>query len=472
VAKHSLVLKNGWLTVDDALLTGGRQGTAWWRGHTLPSRETEVGLGVTRYVPGRTGPGRTDDLAELAAQLKSSGVAALDHHWGLWYDRRRDDHQMLRRMDGEVWAPFYEHPWARSGQGLAWDGLSRYDLTRFNPWYFARLSEFADECQRQGIVLVQQMYFQHNILEAGAHWAEFPWRPANCLQATGFPEPPEYVGKKRVFMADAFYDVTHPERRKLHEQYIRHCLDVLGDKPNVVFQTGEEFSGPLHFVQFWLDTVAEWSREHGRRVLVGLSCTKDVQDAILADPQRAPLVSVIDIKYWWYASDGKAYDPKGGENLAPRQQLREWKGNKSRSPASIARAVREYRTRFPDKAVTVSLDGAAGWNVLAAGGSLPALPRGSASTAEHQRLLMSLPRMQPLAQNGRSLLAEPGKEYLISTEGAAQIDLSSAEGGFMGRWIDPRSGRIRPVADRVAAGKTVELTPPDAATWILWLSRS
>jgi hypothetical protein len=55
------------------------------------------------------------------------------------------------------------------------------------------------------------------------------------------------------------------------------------------------------------------------------------------------------------------YDPKGGEDLSPRQQLREWKGSKSRTDASVARAVREYRTKFPDKAVTVSFDGANGW---------------------------------------------------------------------------------------------------------------
>ena len=46
---------------------------------------------------------------------------------------------------------------------------------------------------------------------------------------------------------------------------------------------GMEFTGPLHFVQFWLDTVADWQRETGRTVLVGLSCTKDVQDAVLAE---------------------------------------------------------------------------------------------------------------------------------------------------------------------------------------------
>ena len=192
----------------------------------------------------------------------------------------------MRRPDGDVWPPFYEQPWARSGRGTAWDGLSRYDLEAFNPWYFDRLDEFAGLCDRKGLVLIHQAYFQHNILEAGAHWADFPWRPANCLQATGFPEPPPYAGGKRVFMAESFYDVTHPVRRDLHRRYIRHCLDVLGGCPNVVFQTGEEFTGPRHFAEFWLNTIAEWQADTGKKVLVSLSATKDVQDAILADPKE------------------------------------------------------------------------------------------------------------------------------------------------------------------------------------------
>src|SRR5262245_18184908 len=306
---NRLALSSGWLTVDDKLLTGGRQGTVWWRGNTLPTRAAELGVGVTRFVPGRTGPGFTDDLDELTDEMKAKELAVLDHHWGLWYDRRRDDHQMVRRIDADVWAPFYEQPWARSGRSAAWDGLSKYDLAKFNPWYFARLKEFADLAERKGLVLFQQMYFQHNILEAGAHWADFPWRPANCLQNTGFPEPPACFGGKRVFMAEAFYDVSHPVRRDLHRRYIRHCLDVLGTCPNVVFQIGEEFTGPLAFVQFWHDTVMEWEKEKGRDVLVGLSCTKDVQDGILADPVRGPRVDVIDLKYWWYTADGGVFDP-------------------------------------------------------------------------------------------------------------------------------------------------------------------
>ena len=55
--------------------------------------------------------------------------------------------------------------------------------------------------------------------------------------------------------------------------------------------------GPLHFTQFWLDTIAEWENEKGRKAFVALSCTKDVQDAILADPERNRIVDVIDFRY-------------------------------------------------------------------------------------------------------------------------------------------------------------------------------
>src|SRR5204862_169541 len=118
-----------------------------------------------QFVGGGVGPGFADDLDQLTDEMKARGLAILDHHWGLWYDRRRDDHQMVRRIDGDVWPPFYEQPWARSGRGTAWDGLSRYDLTRFNPWYFARLKRFAELGEQKGLVLVHQMYFQHNVLE-------------------------------------------------------------------------------------------------------------------------------------------------------------------------------------------------------------------------------------------------------------------------------------------------------------------
>jgi hypothetical protein len=466
-----MALRDGWLTRGGSLLAGGRTGTTWWRGSVLPTRVGEFGAGVTRFVPGRDGPGFTDDLDGLTDAMIGKGQVALAHHWGLWYDRRRDDHQMVRRPDGDVWPPFYEQPWARSGRGTAWDGLSKYDLASFDPWYFDRLDEFAGLCDRKGLVLIYQAYFQHNILEAGAHWADFPWRPANCLQATGFPEPPRYAGGKRVFMADAFYDTSHPVRRALHRAYIRHCLDVLGGHPNVVVFNGEEYTGPLEFLRFWLDTVAEWERETGRDVLIGLSATKDVQDTILADPVRRPAVSVIELKYWWYTADWTLYAPEGGKNLAPRQQLREWKGPKKRSVEQTARQVREYRDRYPDKAVLFTGEPDDGWAVLAAGGSLPNLPRGT----DH-RLLGMLPRLRPSgparADGCQWVLAEPGRDYLAyaSPGEAPRLDLSAEQSSFAVLRVDPKTGSVHPTGETAPGGRVVEIPAAAAGPSVIWLT--
>jgi hypothetical protein len=249
--------------------------------------------------------------------------------------------------------------------------MSKYDLTKYNPWYWDRLRAFATLADQKGLVLLNNQYFQHNILEAGAHYADCPWRTANNINDTGFPEPPPYAGDKRIFMAEQFYDVTNPTRRALHRAFIRQSLANFTGTHNVIHLTSAEFTGPLHVVQFWLDTIAEWENETGQHPLIGLSATKDVQDAILADSARARVVDVIDIRYWWYQADGSAYAPKGGQNLAPRQHARVLKPKPS-SPEQVERAVREYREKFPEKAVIYSADGFDRFGAAAAkgGGSL------------------------------------------------------------------------------------------------------
>ncbi|MEO6434804.1 MAG: DUF6298 domain-containing protein [Tepidisphaeraceae bacterium] len=368
---HPISIESGVMVRDGKPLTGGRQSVMWWRGSIRPNNLQGNTPCVTRYVPGRTGRGLTDDLNDLTNTMREQGKIALEHNYGLWYDRRRDDHERVRRMTGDAWPPFYEQPFARSGQGAAWDGMSKYDLTKFNPWYWDRLRAFANLANQNGLLLIQQHYFQHNILEAGAHYADFPWRTANNINDTGFPEPPPYAGDKRIFTAEQFYDVTHPTRRELHRQFIRQSLINFKENANVIHLTSAEFTGPVHFVQFWLDTIAEWEKETDKNAIVGLSVTRDVQDAILADATRAKAVDAIDIRYWHYRPDGSAYAPQGGQNLAPRQHARLTKPGAT-SAEQVERAVREYREKYPDKAVIYSADGFDRFGAAAAkaGGSL------------------------------------------------------------------------------------------------------
>jgi len=406
----ALQIKNGVLVRGDELVTGKRSGVQWWSGGLQAKDIQQAKWHITRFVPGRSGKGLTDDLNEVVNEMKSSNTIAIEHNYGLWYDRRRDDHQRVRRMDGEVWPPFYELPYARSGKETAWDGLSKYDLTKYNLFYWSRLKQFADLADQTGLVLMHQNYFQHNIIEAGAHYADFPWRTANNINNTGFNEPVNYAGDKRIFYAEQFYDLSNPVRKELHKKYIRQCLANFKDNNGVIQFIGEEYTGPLHFVKFWLDVIREWEKETGRHPLIALSVTKDVQDAILALPAYAAVVDIIDIRYWHYQADGTAYAPKGGENLAPRQHARLLKPKKT-SFEQVYRAVKEYRTKYPTKAVMYSGDNYPefGIAVLMAGGSMPVLPE-----TIDAAILNAAVSMKPVTStNANEYVLSDGKSSII-----------------------------------------------------------
>lgn len=467
----TMSINDGRLLRGNTVVTGDRQEVQWWNGSARPYGLKSSKPHLTRFVPGRSGKGLTDDLDETTDSMQKGSVKILDHNYGLWYDRRRDDHERIRRMDGEVWSPFYELPFARTGQDKAWDGLSKYDLTRYNLWYWNRLKQFADLADQKGLVLIHQNYFQHNIIEAGAHYADFPWRTANNINHTAFPEPVPYAGDKRIFLAEQFYDISNPARRELHRAYIRQCLDNFKDNTSVIQSIGAEFTGPLHFVQFWIDTINEWEKETGKHPIIALSTTKDVQDAILGDADRAKVVDLIDIRYWHYQADGTAYAPQGGQNLAPRQHARLLKPKKT-SFEQVYHAVSEYRLKYPQKAVIYSGDNypAYGWAIFMAGGSLSNVP------VFDELLLSATAGMQTLALSGKPVgqyaLASPGKCYVIYNSSAAPVnlDLSKAAGNFRIKRVNTITGKVIK-EEKIKGGNIIQLSKQSSADEVLFINK-
>ena len=467
--KNPVQIKNGWLVNNDGVATGRKQNTQWWRGNTRPFALSRSGPHITRFVPGRTGTGLTDDLEEVSDYMFKNNFIAIYHNYGLWYDRRRDDHERIRRMDGEVWPPFYELPFARSGQGLAFDGLSKYDLTKPNTWYWSRLGQFADLADKGGFVLIHQNYFQHNVLEAGAHYTDFPWRTANNINNTGFPEPPPYAGDKRIFIAEQFYDLKNEHRKELHTHYIYQCLNNFENNTNIIQMISEEYTGPLHFVEFWFGVIIDWEKEKRKNALIALSTTKDVQDAILKDPIRGKAVDIIDIKYWQIRKDGSVYAPEGGKNLAPRQHARLIKPG-GPSFETVYKAVSQYKTMYPDKAVIYSnrLDAKHHWAVFMAGGSLAAIPK-----IEDKGFLKSASGMHPVLTKKMGIykLKNDELEQIIYASGNdVEIDLKKVSGKFTVFWINPSDGKTTNRSP-LEGGKKHKLTAPKEGGIILWIRK-
>lgn len=465
-AKMEFGIINGHLVADRRLLEGNRQEVVWWNGRTkynfLPTAKPHV----TRFVPDQEGLGLTDRVDSALVLMQRRGNVVFDHNYGLWYDLRRTDHERIRRRDGDVWAPLYEQPFGRSGQGKAWDGLSKYDLTRPNGWYWYRLKSFADKAETTGMLLFHQNYFQHNILEAGAHWVDCPWRDANNVNHTDMGEPVNFAGDKRIFVADKFYDINHPVRRELHRQYIRQCLNNFADNKNVVQLISAEYTGPLHFMEFWLDCIAEWEQETGKHATVALSATKDVQDAILNDPKRSAIVDIIDIRYWHYRNDGTVYAPEGGKNLAPRQHARKMKVGKMGYKEAY-KAVSEYRTKYPDKAVVLYAQNYPdyGWAVLMGGGSCPVLH------IDDTQFLLDVPYMNvlPTATDDYEMIADEEHGAVLNIHKKMSLDVSLQNGKYNVKYIDPKTNKISVIKKKVSIKNNFILNADKEGVY--WLQR-
>ena len=471
-AMPNIVVKDGHLSLDGRLITGDQYDIPWWSGRVKDNFASHGARpAITRFVPGREGTGWTDRIDSVVGYLSTHHYAMLHHHYGLWYDLRRTDHERVRRADGDVWPPFYEQPFARSGQGTSWDGLSLYDLTQPNRWYWSRLNQFATQAAPHGILLFNEHYFQHNILEAGAHWVDCPWRPVNNINGTTFPEPVPFAGDKRVFMAEQFYDEADATLRPLHRQYIRMCLEALKDQPNAVHLLSAEYTGPLHFTRFWLETIAEWEKETGHHPLVALSCTKDAQDSIMADPLLSRAVDIIDIRYWHYNTDG-LWAPEAGKNMAPRQWMRKVKVGKT-GFMEVYRAVRECHDRYPGKAITYYSQQypAFGWAVLMGGGSLPNIPMATTQGDDLQQTLLSdLSGMQPFDSEGCLTIGDGEHGYVIYTlEQDGKV--SVADGRYDIYAIDAKTGAIslQQKGQSIYGTYILSKASPDK---ILWLRRN
>lgn len=495
VVQQQLSIVHGWFTAGGRVLVGGTMESALWRGQlppipSNPDPDPDTGLerSPTRWAPGRTGPGHTEDLDELCAAQLAQQTPFFMASPGLWYDRRRDEHSTWARDTADVWGPFFEMPWARSGEGRAFDGLSRYDLTKYNPWYWGRLRQFAEASARAGTVLVHHFYQNHNVMEAAAHWTDFPWCEVNCLQQTGLPDPAPVNGQM-TYLPDVgkrFYEVRNPVRRDLHRRLILHGLDVLGTETNVIHTVGAEFAGPLEFQRLFLDTVAEWERAHQRHVHIALYTSKAVTDAILEDPTRSALVDVIHLGNWQYLRDGRLFAPDGKGEKAFRTLRTEYFGTYDGpvppgTPELVYRQVREYRDRYPDKAIMCDDAGQGPIPIVMAGGGAPIIdadkkdPHDARNDAAFFRFIdahlsTTLPRMTPsdeVASDGTWCLCDKHEAYLLySLRGPAihlarQLNVPHA----VGVWFDPRSGQTRPAA----LGDTLSIAKPSEAPWLLFV---
>jgi hypothetical protein len=133
------------------------------------------------------------------------------------------------------------------------------------------------------------------------------------------------------------------------------------------------------------------------------------------------------------------------------------------------RAVREYRDRYPEKAVTFFSQQypAYGWAILMAGGSLPNVPLTSHSSPLNSQLLQDLCQMKAMEADGCIALGDSQKGYLIYS---TQTSIPVVRGKYQLCGIDLKTGDIKVIQKSL---KLQDSFRPDSSKKdvIYWLRR-
>ena len=137
-------------------------------------------------------------------------------------------------------------PWPRTGPGLATDGKSKFDLSRFDPRYFERLRDRVIAAGKEGIYVSVMLFdgFGLHLSKAPDHLLGHPFHAANNINGVALTSINDY----QVLPLD-------PAVQALQEAYMRKVVDIVADLPNVLYEVANESSGGGHVDRAFADVL-------------------------------------------------------------------------------------------------------------------------------------------------------------------------------------------------------------------------
>jgi hypothetical protein len=362
--------------------------------------------------------------------------------------------------------------WLRTGPGLALDCRPRFDLTRVDPAYMARLRARVQAASAQGIHSIVMLFngWSHERHDAGDPWPWHPFHAANNVN--GVDGDPEGQENGRMLAS-----LRLPDALAVQEAFVRHCVEGLRDLDGVLWEVANE-------VRLTPDSVA-WTRHMVRllrRLQAGMPHPRPI-GATAPYPEQLPAAAM------------RAFTAESGADwVSPHGWYDGWQDD---PPEAGGRQVvlldSDHTFGIGGDAVWVWKGFARGHNLLVmdslagrpdlAGRMTPhpehaeveeSARRGLHGTRD-AAVRLDLARAVPagaLCSTGYCL-ARPGRQYLAFAPegGRLTLDLSAAAGRRLAaHWleVDRYDGRLVP-AGLVEGGGARTLDPPFAGPAALLL---
>jgi hypothetical protein len=176
-------------------------------------------------------------------------------------------------------------PWSRTGPGLATDGKPKFDLSKFDPNYFARLRQRVAQLNTAGIY-------------AGVYLFTGEWLAAFRCANDGYP----LDGANNINGVDAGsalggIGMSAPNAvSAVQDRFVEKMVDTLNDLPNVVWATSEEAPAESWWNDHHIDHVRAYERTKPLQHPVGYGAPWSGDSGLLASDADwvAPAARITD----------------------------------------------------------------------------------------------------------------------------------------------------------------------------------
>jgi hypothetical protein len=172
-------------------------------------------------------------------------------------------------------------PWARSDQPGESDGGNKFDLTRWNDAYFARLKDFLKAAEERGIIVELDLFCP---MYKDEMWLACPMNARNNIQGVGNCNK------------DEVYSLKHDDLTQVQIAFTRKVVEELRGVDNLYYEVCNEpyFGGvTMAWQHRIIDAIVETERDLPVRHLISLNIANGRQK--VTNPH--PAVSIFNFHY-------------------------------------------------------------------------------------------------------------------------------------------------------------------------------
>ena len=348
--------------------------------------------------------------------------------------------------------------YSRTGPGIGADGGAKFDLTKLNPAYFARLRQRVIEAGARGIY-VSVMLFDGWSLEMkpgndkANPWLAHPFNSANNIN--GINGDPNGDGSGREVQTLSIPAVT-----ALQESYAMAVVDAVNDQDNVLYEISNESDPSANAWQYhMIDFVRTYEAKKPKQHPIGMTV-----------PWPGSNLDVLNSPADWVSMNGDFSNPVPTDgkkvSLSDTDHLCGICGDAS--------WVWKTVTRGHNALLMDGYDNSRGVSDPAYNPDDPKweATRKNMGYARSYVMRMDLAHALPhgdLASSGYCL-AVPGSEYLVfvPSGGSTTLNLSGASGTRTVEWFNPATGEASP-GGKVNGGGVVTLVAPFSGNAVAYI---